>query len=352
MSNDLSILIVRLSAIGDVVMTTAAVRALRRRMPGARITWVVEPKSAGILDGNPDIDEKIAFDRSGPASFLKLAQVLRKSKFDVALDFQGLARSALVTAASGAKRRIGYADSREFSGVAYNETVACAKTTSKRRCRHGMACYMKLLEPLGIVPDDRDGDMRIAISDEERESAAEIAFEAGLGVGEHAVALCPATTRANKHWSEEGWSKLADSLWKEMGLRGVFLGVKKDRELIDRILAKTEAPAINLAGCTTLKQAVAVQDRCSLIVAVDTGLLHTSVAIGKPSVGIFGPTTAWQNHIHRYNFAVVRKDMDCVPCYKKPKCERFECITDVTPEDVLSAAQSVLYSHSLEGAES
>ncbi|MEN6372775.1 MAG: glycosyltransferase family 9 protein [Armatimonadota bacterium] len=352
MSNNLSILIVRLSAIGDVVMTTAAVRMLRRRIPDARITWVVESKSAGILEGNPDVDETINFDRSGPASFLKLTQVLRKRQFDVALDFQGLARSALVTAASGAKRRIGYADSREFSGVAYNETVACEKTAPKRRCRHGMACYMRLLEPLGIIPDDQDGDMRVVISDEERESASKILIEAGLNVGEKAAALCPATTRANKHWSEEGWSKLADLLWNEMGMRSIFLGVKKDREMIDRILAKIEAPAINIAGCTTLKQAVAVQDSCSLVVAVDTGLLHTGVAIGKQSIGIFGPTTAWQNHINRDNFAVVRKDMDCVPCFKKPTCERFECITDVTPEEVLSAAQSAIFPHSFEGAES
>lgn len=349
MPNDLSILIVRLSAIGDVVMTTAAVRALRRRMPRARIVWVIETKSAGILEGNPDVDETIIFDRNGPTSFLVLAQILRKRRFDVALDFQGLARSAFVAASSGAKRRIGYAGGREFSRIAYNETIACPGTASTGRCRHGMNCYMRLLEPLGIIPDDRDGDMRVIVSDEERESTARIIAEAGIGSDEPVAALCPATTRANKHWTEEGWAKLTDLVWQKTGLRSIFLGAQADRAMIEQILSKTGSPAINLAGRTSLKQAVAALDRCSMVVAVDTGLLHIGVALGRPSVGIFGPTTAWRNHIHRNNFTVVRKEIVCAPCYKKPRCERFECISDIMPEDVLSAAQAVMFPNKPEG---
>lgn len=342
MSKDLSILIVRLSAIGDVVMTTAAVRALRRHLPGARISWVVEPKSAGILEGNPDVDEIIIADRISPSSLLRLSRKLRKQRFDAALDFQGLARSALVTAVSGAKRRIGYANSREFSEAAYNETITCPIVPPGRRCRHGMPCYLRLIEPLGIVPDGEDGDMRVAVSDEERESASRIMIESGINPDEPVAALCPATTRANKHWTKAGWARLADLLWQEMGLRSALLGAKADQPLVDRIIAAASSPAVSLAGRTSLKQAVAVLDMAKTVSAVDTGLLHVGVALGKPTVGIFGPTTAWRNHIGRENFAVVRKEMDCAPCYKRPSCERFECISDITPEEVFSAVRSII----------
>jgi len=184
--------------------------------------------------------------------------------------------------------------------------------------------------------------MRVVVSDEERESAKNIIMESGISPDEPVVAFCPATTRANKHWTEAGWARLAGLLWQEMGLSPVFLGATADQPMIERIIAMGSSPAVSLAGKTSLKQAVAVLDMAKVVSSVDTGLLHVGVALGKPTVGIFGPTTAWRNHIGRENFAVVRKDMDCVPCYKRPNCKRFECISDITPEEVLLAVRSIV----------
>lgn len=343
MPHNMRVLIVKLSSIGDVVMTTPAARAIRRHLPDAEISWVVEPKSAGVLEANPDIDNLIVWERKCFKDTIQLGNRLRQYKFDVAIDFQGLARSALVTAFSGAKRRIGFVDSREGSKIVYNERVQCPTISSSGRCyNHMIPCYLDLLSPIGIKCDELDDEMRVNVTPQEHESAERILFEMGLKPGEKTVALCPATTRDNKHWTEAGWAALADMFWSEMGLRAVFLGAKADHALISRILSGARSPAICLAGGTTLKEASAVLERSEAVVAVDTGLLHVGVAVGKPTVGIFGPTPHWINHAHRSNFAVVRKEMDCVPCRKKTPCERFECITDVRPEELLRAAQEVI----------
>lgn len=345
MPSGMRILIVKLSSIGDVVMTTPTARAIKRHMPDANISWVVEPKSAGILAANPDIDDLIIWERKPLTAAIRDARRLKKLKFDIAIDFQGLARSAFVTLASGAKRRIGFSDSREGSKIVYNELVHCSTISNSGRCRnHMIPCYLELLKPLGIVCDESDDRMRVNVTPDETSLAEEILAGVGVDQSQRTVALCPATTRDSKHWTEAGWAALADMFWAELGLKAVFLGAKSDQPLISRILSGVRSPAVSVAGSTSLKQAAAVIERSDAIVAVDTGLLHVGVAVGRPTVGIFGPTPHWINHAHRSNFAVVRKDKPCVPCRKKSSCEGFECITEVRPEEVLSAAQQVIAS--------
>lgn len=335
MGSSPSILVIRLSAIGDTVMNTAAVRALRRHMPDARITWVVEPKSCGVLEGNPDIDEMIVWHRKDARSFIEMARTIRRRKFDVAIDFQGLSRSAFVAAVSGAKRRIGFSDGREGSKFIYTEKVDSLENP------HGMGCYMRLLEPLGIKPDHLDGDMRMAVSDEEMREVNAVLRELGVSEEEPLVALCPATSRDFKYWLESRWVKVADALWERHGLRGLFLGSKADQPLMNKLVEQTSSPTVSAAGLFRMKLSAVAVARSRMVVAVDTGLMHIGVALDKPTVGIFGPTSAWRNHMHKPNFATVRVDCE-FECTRKPACESRNCITGVTPEDVLSAAESLL----------
>jgi heptosyltransferase-1 len=204
---------------------------------------------------------------------------------------------------------------------------------------------MAFLRQLGVSCDADEAMPRVVITSEDVSQANQILNVAGIGSDESIAAFCPATTHQYKHWTEEGWTQLAENTWNELRIRPVFLGSKADKPLVTRILSMTNAQAVDITGETTLKQASAVVDKASLTISVDTGLLHVSVALGKPTVGVFGPTMAWQNHVHHPHFAVVRKAMECAPCRKKPTCQRFDCISDVKPEDVLVAAQQVL-SHS------
>lgn len=345
-----SILLVKLSSIGDVVMTTAAARALRKDIPNAKIYWAVESKSAGVLEANPDIDRLFVWKRDSFRTFREFASELRAYEFDIAVDLQGMARSAMVTRVSGAKRRIGFAYGREFSKMAYNEIVECETKLAKgSRCCHSMNCYMRMMRYLG-VKEQGIGDMRIAVTPEENAKVADLLSTIGIGPNEPFAGISPATTRDNKHWTKPHWAKLSDLLWENLGLKTVYLGSPGNREYIDDIISQSGAPCINAAGETSLKQAAVVLDRSKVVVAVDTGLLHVGTALGKPTVGIFGPTNAWENHAHRKNFVLSKIDMDCYPCRKNVTCEgRFDCMVNLMPEKVFDGVEKVMSRCTLQG---
>ncbi len=346
MSSGLSILVVKMSAIGDVTLATAAVRALRRHIPDARITWVVEPKSAGILEGNPDIDEVVLWQRGRFWESVKCVIGLRRRKFDIALDFQGLARSGIITLLSGAKKRVGYADGREMSHLAYNVRYDCPERP------HGKQCALGMLEAIGVTLDESDGAMRVAVSAEESANADDVLAKIGVRPGDRLAALVPATSRDYKYWREDGWAEVADRLWNEFGLRTMFLGAKLDVPLIQGIIAQTSAPVVSAAGLTSLKMSAVLVAKTELTVAVDTGLMHIAMAHEKPTVGIFSVTSAWRDHIESPNFRMIRKIYDCVPCGRRPQCEEWKCIRDVSAEDVIAAVRELLPQHELEESRS
>ena len=181
--------------------------------------------------------------------------------------------------------------------------------------------------------------MVLKVSDEERASGREELAAAGIAPGERYACLVPATTWAQKHWLEEHWSELADLLRAQMGLSPVVLGSPADVPLAERIAEATTGGCAVVAGRTSLKSAAAVLEGAALTVAVDTALMHASVAVGTPTVGVCG--ASWWHGFQDYeNFALVREAMDCSPCLHHPSCEgRFDCMRALTPERVLAAAR-------------
>lgn len=280
------ILIIKLSSIGDVVMATPVAKALRQAFPDAYIAWVVEEKSKDILVGNPYINEVIVFTRKlidGGAitrgrhflsELIEIIAMLRKRHFDVAIDLQGLLRSALLGLLSGAPYRLGFNCAREGASLFYNFRYPC----SESRIRNSQA-YLDLLRLLGI--ESMDVDMHVPVSEDNRTFARRLLSEWLSGEQRHIVALCPATTWPNKHWTEDGWAVLADKLVGEYNLYPVFLGAASNIPLIERIQSKMLHEAANLAGKTTLGQASAVIEQSDITIAVDTGLLHIAVALDR-----------------------------------------------------------------------
>jgi heptosyltransferase-1 len=337
------ILIVKLSSIGDVVMTTPVAKVLRESLPNAYIAWAVEDRAREIVDGNPYLDEVIVWKRlrSGPkviraqkfvSGLLELGRELRAREFDLAIDFQGLIKSALVTGISGARFRLGYEDARESSRLFYTDRF---EGTGGPR---GPLAYVKMLESLGIFSDDLE--MHVQVADSDRDYARKLAIQACAGNADWRgiVALCPATTWPQKHWTEEGWARLADALVARYNILPFFLGSKADRPLIDRIRGLMHSPAGDAVGKTTLKEAAAILDLSSVVVAVDTGLLHLSTALDRPTIGIFGPTV-WGHMVKKPNFTILAEEMPCAPCMRHPTCEHFDCMSAVSFEDVLAAAE-------------
>lgn len=324
------ILIVKFSAIGDVVMATPSAESLRQAYPDAHIAWLVEKRCADAVVGNPHLDEVLVYERTrGFSGVIAAAREMRKRRFDMAVDLQGLARSAIMGFLSGARTRIGFADGREHSNWLYNKRVECGILP------HGMSCHRLLLKAAG-VPDELISDgMLFPLSTGDEEKAKELLETAGLG-GARIFALAPATTRAYKHWIDERWSQLADLL-AEQGVTPVFLGGPSDAHLIERIRDACKSQTVSLAGKTTLKVAASVLKLSVGAVAVDNGLMHISIALGVPTVAVFGPTTAYRNHAHRPNFTVVRRDFPCAPCRQRVTCDDYDCMRAVSVNDVLSA---------------
>lgn len=333
------ILIVKLSAIGDVLMATPASRVLRDAFPDAYIAWIVERKSADVVLGNPYLDEVIVWERSKGGGVAKeaarftrglssLRDELRAKQFDVCVDLQGLLRSAMVCVASGAKRRIGFADAGEGATLLYTEKYEPGRDDVNAQQRN-----LDILKKIGA--HSQDTAMYMPVMDDDREFAGQFVEDAGLD-GKSVVGFCPATTWVNKHWTPEGWSQVADLLGERYGVRSLILGSKADIPLAEKIAEAASNKPIISAGRTTLKQAGALMERCAAVIGVDTGLLHMAVALDRPVVGLFG-ASAWRCFQKKDNFVWVAKDFPCSPCRRHPTCRNTDCMQAITAQDVVGA---------------
>jgi len=333
------ILIIRLSAIGDLVMASPLVGALRSRYPRAHISWLVQSESAPLLEHLPGVDEVIAWPRAAwrqlaaQGRYTALAREaiafgrrLRAQRFDLAIDVQGLLKSAVWAWASRAPIRVGL-DSREGGALLMTE-VARAPRGDPRISSE----YRFLAQRLGL--DTQTFEMVLGIADADRARAGVLLEKAGIS-GRYAV-LLPFTTRAQKHWFEERWIELAQRLRGELGLEPVVLGGPADREAGARI--GDAAQAASLAGATGLRDAAALIDASSLVVGVDTGLTHMGIAAKVPTIALFGSTRPYLD-TGRANATVIYQALECSPCRRHPTCGgRFDCMRAISTDAVMATA--------------
>lgn len=337
------VLIVRLSAIGDVVMASPLIGALRRAWPEAHIAWLAEPFAQELLAGHPELDQFIPWPRGEWQSLWRdrrlltlarrawaLARRLRRERYDLVLDTQGLLKSGLLAWVTRAPVRIGLG-SRE--GSRYLMTgVVDRRTTSPRIGSE----YRRLAEVLGLPHDPFP--MVVAPPEEARSCAARALQEAGV-VGPYAV-LCPFTTRPQKHWLEDRWAPLARGIHAQWALTPVILGGPGDRSAGSRIAAAGDA--IDLSGRLSLGAAAAAIRGASLAVGVDTGLTHMAIAAGVPTLALFGSTRPYLDPAQP-RARVLYHALPCSPCRRHPTCGgRFECMAAHTVADVLTAVGTLL----------
>lgn len=325
------ILVVRLSAIGDVVVTTGLIPALRALYPQAHITWLVEPMSAPLLSANPRLDEVVVWPRAEwtrlwrERRWRELARAvkafrlrLKARRFDLALDAQGLLKSALWCWISGAPRRISVL-AREHSDWLMTETVQPRADDDRRLIGWE---YRALIERLGGHPASFRLDL--AVSDAAREAARAFLGQQGVAATARVAVLCPFTTRPQKHWFEDRWAALATALRAD-GYTPVMLGGPGDREAAERIAAAAPG-VVDLAGRLPLDQSVAVISDSRLVLGVDTGLTHMGSALGIPTVALFGSTRPYLE-AGVPTTHVLYEPLPCSPCHRHPTCGgRFDCM--------------------------
>lgn len=349
----MNILFVKLGSIGDVVHTLPALAAVNRALPEAQISWVVERKAAEILRGNPILNRLIEIDtralRGRQQSLPEKLQTaraqiadLRADKFDVALDFQGLHKSALIAKLSGAKKRIGF-DRRSLreptSRLLLNQTV---KIPSRL---HIIRKNLFLVEKgLGIkVPNDAN-DFEFPIALEEKHlSEAENLIERS---GRDFAILNPGGGWTTKQWEARRFGVLADEIWRRFGLKSIVTYGPGEEE-IAAIAVESSKTRQAIAACLSLKGYFALARRAKIYVGGDTGPTHLAVAAKTPVVGIFGPTEWWRNGSPiEEDLCVERLDIDCRENCHRRSCGNWICL-NIEVEAVVRAVDKRLKSKPL-----
>lgn len=340
-----TVLLVRLGARGDVVFASPLVRALRRRHPGARIVWVVEPAAADLVRHHPEVDRVVVWPRPTWQGLLRRGRLptllrelrafrtlLRDERPDLALDLHGLVRSALLARLSGAREVVGLG-AREGSRLLVDRVIPRDGGDMTRISSE----YLHLAEVLGW--DTADFRLEVHPGPEARQEAE--ALRATHGIGTPYAVLAPFTTRPQKHWREERWAPLARRIQEEMGLRPVLLGGPGDRPAAARITdAAGSGGVVDLAGATSLGAAAALVEGASLVVGVDTGLTHLGVAMGRSTVALFGSTLPY-TRAPGHGVTVLHTAMPCAPCRTHPTCGgAWTCMERLETGMVLEAARA------------
>jgi len=343
-----SILLVRLTARGDVVFSSPMVRALRQTYLDARISWLGEAHTIGLIEHHPELHQVFSWDRErwkallAKGRFLTLARealdlvrALRKQKFDLAIDLQGFLRSGLMAFLSGARTRI-VLRPREGSHLFADHVIDRHRDQGNRW--EISSAYRFLAAELGL--NTEDFRMEVPLTPEDRDYAERIIKDRRLGEG-YAVAI-PYTTRPQKHWFEDRWAVLMDRVLEEYGYPTVILGGGLDEAADRRIRGQTAADPVSLVGQTTLRQAAAIIERASLVIGVDTGLTHIGIAFDRPTIGIYGSNVPYTETFTNRTRALIHW-LDCVPCKGHPTCDGdFTCLRLITVDEVLDAAREIL----------
>ena len=341
----MKILIVKLSSIGDVVHTLPTLAAIRRALPDAEISWAVEKSAAEILRGNPLIDNLIEVDtrsmRGGKLiggillNSRKQLKSLRVSDFDVALDFQGLLKSAAIAKLSKASRRYGFSKSnlREPSSrFLLNDTFEAAPKI--HIINKNLTLAQKALNI--SIPED-DYEFPIYTDETHRAEAFEIIAQSS----ENYAILNPAGGWTTKLWTAEKFGALADKLWEENNLTSVITTAPNEIELAQKAFQNSHSGKITLAQ-PSLKGFYELAKRAVIYVGGDTAPTHLAVAAQTPLVGIFGPTEWWRNGSPNENdICVERNDIGCrADCHRR-SCGNWICL-DISVETVFQAVQKRL----------
>jgi heptosyltransferase-1 len=362
------ILLIKLSAVGDVVQTFPVLNTLRHRYPAARIDWLVTPAIGELLTHNPAISNVIAFVRdewSSPfraapyVSAARLIAMLRAAQYDLVLDLQGQFRSAAFTFASGAPVRIGFdrpradrwkALARKIPDEAKKHAWQGAREGSWLAYTHHIAVPTLDVHPvdryLGIAP-------MLGLGDDAPDFSFPIPEEAGTRIDglldyydigkAKLIAIAPGTNWETKQWRSSAFAKVARDVLKK-GCAVALIGSERERAVCAEV-AQLAPGAINLAGETTLAELAALIRRATVCVTNDSGPMHLAVALDRPVVSIFGPTDPVWAGPYRRNSAVLRAGLPCSPCYLRrlSDCPHgHACMTDVSAGAVIERVDGIL----------
>ncbi len=324
------ILIIKPSAIGDVVHCLPVLNLVRTRYPDAHISWLVTPACAGLLERHPQLDEVIRFERRelgkgykslrALLALFKFARELRAKQFDLVIDLQGLFRSGWLSWQTRAPYRLGFSSAREGGWIFYTHRVP---TGTKEQ--HAIERYLTLAQAAGC--EREPVEYHFAVDDEDR------ARVAAMVPHDRYAVLLPGANWETKRWPAERFAALAPVLSERFGVTPVIAG-GPDAAPLAALLPN----AVNLVGKTNLRELVALIERADLVIANDSGPMHIAAALNRPLVTPFGPTNPVRTGPHRRMKSVVSLNIACSPCYSR-QCSHQSCLQGMDINPVLRAAE-------------
>ena len=339
----MNILIVKLSAIGDVIHTLPSLAALRRCYPEAHISWVVEEAASDLLADHPMLDRVLISRRKrwvrglreggNRAAVLReireFLRTLRDRPYDLVIDFHGLFKSAVVVFLSGGRRRLGYDSLQEGSGLFLNEKIPEDMT------RHAVDRYLDFPRHLGC--DASNPVFPIAVTGAHVKRVQDLLAAQSVDTTAGFVAISPVAYWETKLWDEARFAAVCDRIVRELDLPVVFTGEMSEGP-IERIRSLMRAPSASVAGATTLRELAALYRQASVLLTTDSGPMHLAAAVGTPVVALFGPTSPERTGPYGAGHAVIRKGLTCSPCFRK-SCETMECMKAIGVDEVFRAVR-------------
>jgi lipopolysaccharide heptosyltransferase II len=344
------ILLIRLREIGDVVFTTPAVRALRRRFPDAHLTYIVEPHAAPIVLTNPHLDEVLIAPRArglrGLWADVALGRSLRARAFDLAIDFHGGPRAALLMWLSGARERIGY----EIAGRRWMYTQRVPRPRALR-ARHSVENQWDLLAALGVTPPDRAADaVEMPVDATAAAAVAARLSAAGVEDTHHVAVLHVSAGNPFRRWPLDHFITVTRSLAERADRRVVITSGPSEQDAVARVVAGARAglprdAAMRVLSCGefSLAELRALLDRAAVYIGGDSGPLHVAATSRVAIVGLYGPTlparsAPWRDPALR-TLSVDAGPLPCRPCDQRVCAPGdFRCLTRIQPDRVVEAA--------------
>jgi lipopolysaccharide heptosyltransferase II len=351
----MKVLLIRLRLIGDVVFTTPAIAAIRRRFPDAHLTYLVESAAAPVVHRNPHLDEVVVVERPRGLARLSydvgLARRLRAARFDLVIDFHGGPRSSWLTFATGAPRRIGY----DLPGRRWCYTTRLPWTRSLVPPRHSVLNQWDLLAPLGIAPPAA-GEPPVEMTPDPLAAARVDARldAAGVGSAHQLVVIHVSAGNPFRRWPAEHFAAVAAQLaGVDPARRIIITSGPSESGAADAVaadaqrLAGAAADRIVRCGEFDLAELRVLVARAALYLGGDSGPLHIAGTTATPIVALFGPTLPersmpWRSATRRA-IAVDAGPLPCRPCHQRHCVPGdFRCLTRITPAQVTDAAARVL----------
>jgi heptosyltransferase-2 len=311
------ILLITLTNIGDIILTTPVIAALKKEFPDAQLDIMVGPLGRDIFVSHPEVARVIIYDKHIPLQEKRrLIQKLKGARYDLVVDLRNTLFSLLI-------------------GPKYRTSPI---QLGPKNALHKKDFHLWKLRFLGI--DTQDASFSIHVTKEDQDYVDRLLTN--IPNRDRLIAISPTAKSLIKRWEGGGFAKVGDMLAKESGVSLVMIGDKQDREAIDEIINGMESKPLNFAGLTSIPQLAALLSASRLLITNDSAPMHVGCAVGTNVLAIFGPTDPVKYGPRGKNDKIIKKDLDCSPC-EVAQCKRkHECMKAISADEVYEAAKGIL----------